>query len=146
MAYKTLVVAVDMSGDAKTIVSKAVAILNANSGELHLIHVIEPIPVSEGYDLNPALPVEWENILVQRAEDFLSQLVQDMGDVNIKTSVRIGSIRGEIFSLVKVVKADLIVVGTHGQHGLALLLGSTASSVMHGTPCDVLAVDRKSVV
>ena len=35
---------------------------------------------------------------------------------------------------------DLIVVGSHGRHGLALLLGSTANDVLHGAPCDVLAV------
>ncbi len=35
---------------------------------------------------------------------------------------------------------DLIVVGSHGRHGLALLLGSTANAVLHGAPCDVLAV------
>ncbi|MEO2178254.1 MAG: universal stress protein, partial [bacterium] len=28
----------------------------------------------------------------------------------------------------------------HGRHGLALLLGSTANGVLHGAPCDVLAV------
>jgi universal stress protein A len=32
------------------------------------------------------------------------------------------------------------VVGSHGRHGLALLLGSTANDVLHGAPCDVLAV------
>ena len=36
--------------------------------------------------------------------------------------------------------ADLIVVGSHGRHGLALLLGSTANGVLHGAMCDVLAV------
>ena len=36
--------------------------------------------------------------------------------------------------------ADLIVIGTHGRHGLGLLLGSTASGVIHGVQCDVLAV------
>ncbi len=38
---------------------------------------------------------------------------------------------------------DLIVVGSHGRHGLALLLGSTANDVLHGAPCDVLAVSLK---
>ncbi len=38
---------------------------------------------------------------------------------------------------------DLIIIGTHGQHGIALLLGSTANAVLHGVSCDVLAVRVK---
>ena len=37
-------------------------------------------------------------------------------------------------------KVDLIIVGSHGRHGLALLLGSTANSVLHHAKCDVMAV------
>ncbi len=46
----------------------------------------------------------------------------------------------EIHALANQIGADLIVVGSHGRHGLALLLGSTANGVLHGAPCDVLAV------
>ena len=35
---------------------------------------------------------------------------------------------------------DLIVLGTHGQKGVQLLLGATANSVLHGSSCDVLSV------
>ena len=42
-----------------------------------------------------------------------------------------------------IIHADLIVLGTHGRHGLGLLLGSTASGVLHGCPCDVLTVRIK---
>ena len=38
---------------------------------------------------------------------------------------------------------DLIVVGTHGRHGLSLVFGSTANGVLHGCCCDVLAVRIK---
>src|SRR5690606_15629525 len=39
---------------------------------------------------------------------------------------------------------DLIVVGSHGRHGLQLLLGSTSSATLHRANCDVLAVRIKS--
>ena len=35
---------------------------------------------------------------------------------------------------------DLIVIGSHGRHGLQRILGSTASGVLHTATCDVLAV------
>ncbi|MDH3609474.1 MAG: universal stress protein, partial [Gammaproteobacteria bacterium] len=43
----------------------------------------------------------------------------------------------------KGIKADLIIVGAHGAHGIKKLIGSTAQSVLNNSTCDVLAV-RKS--
>ncbi len=46
----------------------------------------------------------------------------------------------EIVRLAEQEQIDLIIVGSHGRHGLALLLGSTASNVLHHAKCDVLAI------
>ena len=46
----------------------------------------------------------------------------------------------EIRALATDIGADLVVVGTHGKHGLQLLAGSTANAILHGATCDVLAV------
>jgi universal stress protein A len=46
----------------------------------------------------------------------------------------------EIVRVAEEESADLIIVGSHGRHGLALLLGSTANNVLHHAPCDVMAV------
>jgi universal stress protein A len=46
----------------------------------------------------------------------------------------------EIVSIAEREQVDLIVLGSHGRHGLALLLGSTANSVLHNASCDVMAV------
>ena len=46
----------------------------------------------------------------------------------------------EIHNTADEIGADLIVVGSHGRHGLALIFGSTANGVLHGAACDVLAV------
>ena len=51
-----------------------------------------------------------------------------------------GRPESEIHRLANEQNADVIVVGSHGRHGIALLLGSTANGVLHGATCDVLAV------
>ncbi|MBX9705739.1 MAG: universal stress protein, partial [Gammaproteobacteria bacterium] len=51
-----------------------------------------------------------------------------------------GAINTVIAGLAEKLQADLIVVGSHGRHGLRLLLGSHTDSILHHSPCDVLAV------
>ena len=51
-----------------------------------------------------------------------------------------GSPKLEIIRIAEENNVDLIVVGSHGRHGFALLLGSTANGVLHHAQCDVLAV------
>ena len=46
----------------------------------------------------------------------------------------------EVHRIAKESDVDLIVVGSHGRQGLALILGSTSTSILHGACCDVLAV------
>ena len=46
-----------------------------------------------------------------------------------------------ISTLAKDLNADLIVIGSHGHHGLIRnFLGSTASAVVNHAPCDVFVV------
>jgi universal stress protein A len=54
--------------------------------------------------------------------------------------VEIGNTGHTILRVADELGVDLILVGSHGRHGLAVLLGSTARSVLNGARCDVLAV------
>jgi universal stress protein A len=54
-----------------------------------------------------------------------------------------GNTRREILRVAEENGVDLIVLGSHGRQGIQLLLGSTANAVLHGAPCDVLAVRVK---
>jgi universal stress protein A len=56
-----------------------------------------------------------------------------------------GAAAGEIHDFAGRESVDLIVVGSHGRSGLALLMGSTANAVLHGANCDVLAVRVKEI-
>ncbi len=54
--------------------------------------------------------------------------------------LKTGYPKTEIIITAEKLKADLIIVGSHGRHGLATLLGSTTNSILHNATCDVLTI------
>jgi len=142
-SYKKILVAIDMSSEAQQVVQRAMEMANCFGAKLLLIHVIEPVGLNTPYELTPSLPVNMESVLVERAEEFLTRLANELGLSEIPRTVHVGSIKQIILDTAQKNEIDLIVTGTHGRHGLGLLLGSTATSVLHGTPCDVYAVKIK---
>ncbi|MDH5692732.1 MAG: universal stress protein [Gammaproteobacteria bacterium] len=137
--YKNLLVVVDLSSEAKLVLKKAMTMAEKNAQVL-LVHVVEPLITESPYELAPLVSLDVEQQLVKRGESFLQSLVADLDAKHVKSQVLLGSVKGEILNFAQSNSVDLIVVGTHGRHGLGILLGSTANAILHGTPCDVLAV------
>ena len=141
--YAKLVVAVDLSSESSAIIAKAVS-LAAENAEVHLVYVQEPMdsvylgvvpygPVFVGMD-------QVEGRLRDELNDKLKALGQEFGIPETGQHFLSGTPSREIHRFVEERDVDLIVLGTHGQKGAQLLLGSTANSVLHGSTCDVLAV------
>lgn len=82
--------------------------------------------------------------LKKELHDRLSALGKDFGVGAEDLHFLNGSPAREIHKFVDEHAIDLVVIGTHGQKGVQLLLGSTANSVLHGSSCDVLAVRIKT--
>jgi nucleotide-binding universal stress UspA family protein len=56
-----------------------------------------------------------------------------------------GDAREAILQAARAVRADLIVIGTHGRRGLTrVLLGSVAEDILRRAPCPVLAVRQET--
>jgi universal stress protein A len=55
-------------------------------------------------------------------------------------NVEAGSAKTEILRYAREQGSDLIVLGCRERHGLSILLHRTEDTVLHGAPCDVLAV------
>ena len=138
--YKQILVAVDLSGDAHQVMQRARELAECFGAKLQLIHVIEPVALNSPYELTPSLPSDMQSVLVERAEEFLALLAKDFDLSDIPRTVLVGSVKQSILETAQDNGIDLIVTGTHGRHGIGLLLGSTTTSVLHGTPCDVYAV------
>jgi len=84
--------------------------------------------------------VYFEQQMLKSARDSLRQLIEKQGMQDVDWSVEVGSVKWTIIDSAKQQNVDLIIIGSHGRHGLERLLGSTANAVLHAAPCDVLAV------
>ena len=142
--YKHILVALDLSNEALQIAERGRDLAAHYDARLSFIHVVEPIIVDNSYDLMTSLPAELDDTLQERARTFLDKITRQLELTDVQQIVTLGSTRGEIFRIAQEQSMDLIVVGSHGRHGVGLLLGSTANSILHGTPCDVHAVRIRS--
>ena|ERR1700722_3468157 len=135
--YKHILFATDLSEDTDYIIKKVQGIRGFTGARLSLIHVVEPLP---GYSYAYLGIEDIEGQLIQEARDALAKLGTTL-NVNLKDQwVEVGPTKLKILHVAKEIGADLIVCGSHGRHGLSLLLGSTANAVLHGAKCDVLTV------
>jgi universal stress protein A len=137
--YTRILVAIDLSEDSTKVAERARAIAGNNGAELHLIHVIEPLSFAYGGDI----PMDFSGIqdeIHQQATQQLQRFAEANGIDETHQHIVLGRPEVEIHATAEDLGADLIVVGSHGRYGLALLMGSTANGVLHGASCDVLAV------
>jgi Universal stress protein UspA and related nucleotide-binding proteins len=138
--YTHLLVGLDLSPEESLQVArKAVELARLYNAKLSLIHVIEPVTFAYAGDI-PMDLTETQLALEEQADKRLAAFTQQLGYEVTHSKVVIGQTAAELRETAAELGADLIIVGSHGRHGLALLLGSTASDVLHGAKCDVLAV------
>lgn len=137
--YKKIMLAVDLTEESKPVAERAKALVQAFNAELHLVHVIEPLSLAYGGDVPMDLSSVQEQIQDQ-AKSHLAEFAAGLGVPVERQHLIFGRPESEIQRVADEENADLIIVGSHGRHGLALLLGSTANGVLHGAICDVLAV------
>lgn len=140
--YKHVLVAVDFSATADQVLHKARDIASRNQARLSMLHVVEYLPpIDTAYE--PFLASSWsvdENLLLEQAEKSLHKFADKHQLADATRRVVLGTPKHEITQFVSEQHCDLVVLGSHGQHGIRLLLGSTANAVLHAMPCDVLAV------
>lgn len=138
--YNRILLALDLSSNTELLCKKAAKLAELYQAELSLIYVIEPIITDSAFDTVPALPADFEENLLANSRQRLGHIAQQFGVEQQRVFLEIGDTRREIIRVAEGLMSDLIVVGSHGRHGVALLLGSTANAVLHHAKCDVLAV------
>lgn len=135
--YKHILFATDLSEDSDFVINKVQGMRGYTGAKLSLIHVVEPLP---GYSYAYLGIEDIEGQLIEEARSGVAKLGQKL-NVNAKDQlVEVGPTKSKILHAAETHGVDLIICGSHGRHGLSLLLGSTANAILHGAKCDVLTV------
>lgn len=136
-AYKHILVAVDVCDNFNPLLDKATELAGGNA-KISVIHVVEPVYYPENY--MGGLVVDVHQKSIDFAVEELSPVKADFSIDDDNIHVVTGRHATAIHEFAEDSDVDLIIVGSHGKHGLQLLLGSTASAVLHGAKSDVLAI------
>jgi universal stress protein A len=146
MTYKNIIVAVDNDEMDETLCSRATRLAELFGSKVKLVHVIEPLAplmASSAGGINPVAIDSRQHTNAKQAVSLsLSKLAASMGGPDVTTAVVESiDVRAAIQDQAIEFSAELIIVGSWGKTGLALMFGgATASNMLKDSPCDVLAV------
>ena len=138
--YQRILAAMDLTPGGNRVLEQAIELSQQYEATLTLINVVEHIPsVYSAESTFPEIP-DIEKQLMEKAEAQMAKIQEEFNITDYASTIRSGSAKHEIIKMAEEIGADLIVAGSHGRHGLQLLLGSTANGILHLAKCDVLAV------
>ncbi len=124
--YRKVLAAVDLSDESFQVMDAANRVALRCEAELAICTVARDMD-------------EEDAVYMAAAQDHLEHLADAYGVAEDDVFEVAGNVAHRIRQLAADIGAGLVVVGTHGKHGLQLLSGSTANAVLHGSACDVLA-------
>jgi nucleotide-binding universal stress UspA family protein len=118
--------------------------------EIHAIHVatdaeLEDAPGASRLEKQDYLLETIPHEMWARLERLAYTMPQPPGELRVSVHMRFGPAHEVIHQVAVDYDADLIIVGTHGRHGLErMVLGSVAEKLVRMAHCPVLVVRPKS--
>lgn len=141
--FKTILAATDLGPAGARAVEMAAVLAAENEAELVIVHVFEiPTYVFPGAEFTP---VDLLGPVQEQAQQHFDEQVTAIRRRHARTrgAFLVGDPWREIVTATTAAKADLVIVGTHGRHGVAhAVLGSVAEKVVRSSPVPVLVVPQ----
>ena len=135
-----ILVPVDFSPSSRAALESAADLAQHFGAAIHLVHVVPMFPATTLPDFIPETKFTEE--ATKEAERHFAVVIKDLTGKGIKlsSSVEVGDdVASAILETVESVKADMVVISTHGLTGWhPLVFGSIAEKVMKLVACPVL--------
>jgi nucleotide-binding universal stress UspA family protein len=140
---KKILVPCDFSEPSIQAFRFAVDIARQSRGEVQLLHVIE-LPVLYNDSVVMSFEQAYMDDMRKDAESSFGKMIRKWADgVKVNTIYDFGGLQSTIRQSAKTIKADLVVVGTHGASGLReYTVGSNTEKMVRTLDVPVIAVRK----
>lgn len=134
--YERIAVALDFSGKDEKLLRESLRFVDKSRTQLILLHVVES-PVAR------TLGAEGEDIETLRDQEHLEKLAAMMEKAGVSTAWRISSGNPEtgLVKMINELKAELVIVGSHGHAGVSdLIHGTVINDLRHHIKASLMVV------
>lgn len=140
-APEHILVPTDFSEPSKAAIEYAVVLAKKLGADVHVVHAFE-LPLVGFPDGTMTISAEMASRIINAAQKSLDELVHaHEHSTKIHAFLEQADPRDGILAAAKKVKADLIIMGTHGRRGIArVLIGSVAENIVRTSPIPVLTI------
>lgn len=144
--YKTILVAVDGSDTSKLALQEAIKIAKNLGSKLYILHIADEYITNW---LGASIDVsKYQDTIRQYGKEILQAMEDQARKAGVDATCQLieftddnSRISEQILDYVAAVRAELLVIGTHGKRGVRrILIGSVAEEVIHTIDIPVLLV------
>jgi len=141
-AYHNIVCATDFSQSADRAAARAADLAHHYGATLTLLHVVDHFPEDHSNQVIEPEDREAAEFRREQALADLNKLAATVNSPDAHLEVRFSThgARHVVLEFAAESKTDLIIVGSHGFHGVLGVLGSTSHGLVNLAECDVLVV------
>ena len=135
---RSILIATDFSEASEKALRYSLALARFYESKFCLAHVVSSLGLTMA---GPGAIAACEEAVSREAADLEDSLIQTgaLTGIQHKFIVRQGELWPELREIIRQESADLLVVGTHGRHGIAkLFFGSIAEQIFRQADCPVL--------
>ncbi len=141
---KTILAATDFSDVSDEILEKASELAQKFSAHLWILHVAAPDPDFVGYEVGPQHVRDWRANTLKKERRFLQdkadEIEKEMG-IEVTPLMAQGPTADTILKEAADLKADLIIMGSHGHGALyELIVGTVTEGILKSSKFPILVI------
>jgi nucleotide-binding universal stress UspA family protein len=143
LPFERMLCPIDFSGPSLAAFELACSLARESGAQLTMLHVVDWSHPSGSHGVAHFEVPEFARYLEDDARTRLSQMAADVAGTGLAPVIELayGRPHRQVIAAAEAIRADLIVMGVHGQHALnTMLFGSTTNHVVRSATCPVLTL------